>query len=56
MLASLMVACAVFFGWILLDFTKTKQFTREIVLHAFIIAVISGIVWYVLDIVLSFFK
>ncbi len=47
---AIIFAIAIFFGWLIFDFVKHKKLTVELVVGAFIVAVVAGFGWFILDV------
>ncbi|WP_078555617.1 hypothetical protein [Bacillus alkalicellulosilyticus] len=50
---SILFALAIFVGWIIFDYSKYKTFKKENILGAFFVAIVAGIAWFILDILLA---
>ncbi|WP_176554286.1 hypothetical protein [Bacillus sp. Marseille-P3800] len=50
---AIILAFAVFFGWIILDVAKTKKVTGEVIIQAGFVGVVGGLIWYVIGVLLG---
>ncbi|GAF14508.1 hypothetical protein JCM19046_3852 [Bacillus sp. JCM 19046] len=53
MTEAIILTIAVFLGWLLLDFVKTKAVTKEVFIQSAFVGVVAGIIWYFLGLILS---
>ncbi|WP_169917360.1 hypothetical protein [Alkalihalobacterium alkalinitrilicum] len=42
---------AICFGWIIFDFVKHKKFSKENILSAFMVGIIGGGTWYLIELI-----
>lgn len=50
---AIILAFAVFLGWIILDVVKTKKVTGEVIIQAGFVGVVGGMIWYVIGVLLG---
>ncbi|WP_169871134.1 hypothetical protein [Shouchella patagoniensis] len=49
---ALIMAIAIFCGWLLLDVVKTKKITKEVLIQSAFVGIVAGIIWFVLGVLL----
>ncbi|MGO4889000.1 hypothetical protein ACJ2A9_14690 [Anaerobacillus sp. MEB173] len=54
MIQAFVLAVTVFIGWTLLDFVKKKRLTKESLIGSFITAILAGVVWFIMELIISF--
>ncbi|GAF23707.1 MULTISPECIES: hypothetical protein [Shouchella] len=53
MVDAIVLALAVFFGWLILDVVKTKKLTGEVIIQAGFVGVVAGVLWYGIGVLLG---
>ncbi|WP_332695674.1 hypothetical protein [Halalkalibacter lacteus] len=48
-MSTIIFAFSIFCGWLIFDIVKHRKVTLEIVLSSFIVAVVAGVLWWLLD-------
>jgi hypothetical protein len=48
-MTTIIFAFAIFCGWLVFDVVKHRKITIEMVLSSFVVAVVAGVVWWLLE-------
>ncbi|GIN11833.1 hypothetical protein J26TS2_17000 [Shouchella clausii] len=49
---SIIIALAIFCGWLILDFIKAKRITKEAAIQSAVVGLLGGLVWFIIGLFL----